>query len=203
MRYANWRKGTRAVKDVALPINRAPGDTTEAPKVGLRPFDGDTQLRVFQDARAMAVAKGVTEPKPGDPLYNFCVQIYTVLYGTVDPDDHEQQFFATVDELLGAQDVGPDGILLLANEHAYWQEEVSPQIGKLEAEDYAKLVDEILGPEGHDFFERLRPSVRWTLVRTMAAQPLISQIFRSISGSTDEAEEKNTGNEPSSNSDAS
>ena len=187
MRYSRWKEGTRAVKDVPLPINRAPGDERESPKIGLKPFTGDTQLRVLQEAREMAIAKGVADPKPGDPIYNFAQAVFTVLHGTVDPEDHETEFFADVGELLGASDVGPDSILMLADDHSVWQEEVSPQIGKLDEDDFARYMLQIAGPEGERFFHSLRPGVQWILVRTMVAQLLNSLISRSLSGPSESA----------------
>ncbi len=186
MRYANWRKGTDAVRVVSLPINRAPGDDSEAPKVGLKPFTGDQQLRVLQEARTMAIQRGVQDPKPEDPLYNFAFAVYTVLHGTVDPEDSKTPFFADVDELLGATELGPDTILMLAEEHKVWQEEVSPQVGKLSKEDFQLITDGLLDPdEGHRFFVGLRPSIRWIWALTTARLLSTLQIFKSLSGQND------------------
>ena len=192
MRYSRWREGTRAVKTVPLPINKAPGDEREPPPVGLKPFTGDTQLRVLQEAREMAIARGVADPKPADPIYNFAQAVYTVLHGTVDPEDQSSPFFADAKELLAATDVGPDAIIMLADQHSVWQEEVSPQIGKIEEDDYTRFVLEVAGPEGERFFQSLRPGVQWILVRTMVAQLLTSLSYKSLSGSSENADSENS-----------
>ncbi len=200
MRYAEWKKGTAAIKPVPLPVNRQPGDETEAPQVGLKPFDGDTQLLVLARARAMAVAKGVADPKADDPIYNFGVQVHTVALGTVDPDDPTRPFFADADELLGAPDLGPDGILMLAEQHDLWQAEVSPQITKLDDGDYGKMLAQVCGPEGADFFARWRPSLRWIFTRTTVAQLQTLLTFKSLSGLSDGDDATSTDSEPSNNS---
>lgn len=227
MKFRDIARGTRAVRVVALPLvnvrcdllpdlpeleeqrekDRAAWEATgkvgAAPdasvSVGLRVLTGDEFGDVLSAARAFAIAKGVADPKEGDPLYELGKMVHTILAAAVDPDapaESAAPFFASADEILSSPHIGRDGIVYLAEQHELWQDQCSPQAGKVGPADLLSMVAQAAGDTTGDFFGRLRPGMRWTLLRTLAALWISSLTDKSPSSSTSEAAPETSPNEP-------
>lgn len=201
MKASNLVRGSLAIRRTKLPLARAPEATTEAdhrdaatmnssaePEVGLRALSGLETALVLQRAREFAVARGVPEPKEDDELYQYGKAVWCCLLGCVDPDSNaarpEPFFDGGLDQLLALDGLGRDGILLLAELQEQWQEEVSPSARDLEGKAFEEAVAQLAGPMGGTFFLNLRPGMRLSLARSMAALLLTLLRGRSPSGSS-------------------
>jgi len=170
MRYSSLRQGVREIRRVSLPLARSPfGDQPALPEVGIRSLTVGEAADAIAGAREFAQARGVKEPKEGDAAFELGLALNTVLIGCVDPDDPAHPpFFDSLEQLQGAHDLGVDAILLL-NEHIQtWQGLLTHGLKSLRAEDVDEYLEAITGSNGLDFFMRLRPGTRWTLVLSMA-----------------------------------
>lgn len=181
----------RAADQAAFEAAQAGSAPSAAPaasvEVGLRVLTGEEAAEVYEKAAEFARARGSSDPKPGDPLYDFGEAIHRVALATVDPDSdpaHPSPFFASVDEMLSSPHVGRDGIIYLAEAQETWQDLCSPQLTKFSA---GELFDQIgkaaaAGDESLRFFELLRPGARWILLRTLASLLLSSRQLKSQLG---------------------
>jgi len=158
-------------------------------EVGLRVLNGDETVDVLERAREFAQARGSKDPKSGDPLYDFGEMVHRVVIAAVDPDSdprNPEPFFASAEELLGSPHIGRDGIILLAEQQETWQDACSPQANNVTPGQLIEMIGRIATAETSDFFEQLRPGMRWICMRTLAALYLSSQTDRLSSGSTTE-----------------
>lgn len=198
-------KGTRVVKRVVMP--RPEGYTVpegvQAPSCDLRALNGLEEQAALTSARTAAIAAGVDDPKPGNPIFDLALMVERLLLACRDPEDNDKPYFDGGSEQL-RQYYGRDGIALLYELQEQQQEETSPSIARFDAEDLiraAALEMTREGPEGAEqaltFFLRLRPGLRVTLVRTLAHLHLSSLVDRSDSGSLSANNTQTTNSKPS------
>ena len=177
-------QGRRATRGLDLPLSLVGEDgKPETCRVELRVLSAGETADVLRLAREFSVARGVKDPKPGEEIYDYAKDLYTALFTVRDPDDG-QPFFASVEEMLSDELVGRDGILMIAEQAHQFQDEVSPSLSKLTVEEMGAFV-EVMAGDGSDaavFFCSLRPGLRLSCVRSMAAQLWNSQGSRSPSG---------------------
>lgn len=193
MKFKDVIKGTRAVRTIPFPLFQNP-DSTEPQKaidVGLRPLNGTELADVLEQAAFKAKEKGVAEPKAGDPLYDFWLQVHTIFLGCVDPDDpkpesSDARFFSSIDEILSAPNLGRDGIAYLYEAQEAWQAHCSPGT-RNEDQSFWGQVTELAATNDPLGFAALHPTSRWIFARSMAVQLLSLLQSKSPSGQPGES----------------
>lgn len=187
MKFSQIIRGTRARKTVTIEGI----DTPEgAPiPIDVRPLNGLEQAETLAKARAFAESRGVKEPRDGEPIYDLGKQVYTLLLACLDhesPGDAPRPFFASADEILEGLDRDRRSYLYELQE--MWEDECAPRPSSMESKDFLAWCMEVCSaPEGDDGpFVRLRPVLRWSCVRTLAAIHVLSQTHKSESGSRSE-----------------
>lgn len=187
MKFANIVRGTRARKTVT--IEGIEDEEGKPIPIDVRPLNGVEQAEVLAKARAFAEGKGVKDPKDGEPIYELGKQTYTLLLGCVDhdsPADKPAPFFASADEILAGLDRDRRSYLYELQES--WEDQCAPRPSEMQAKDFMQwCMDVCAASEGDDGpFVRLRPVLRWSCVRTLAAIHVLSQTHKSESGSPSE-----------------
>src|SRR5688572_14057525 len=140
---AEQRAADKAAIEAAQPGQASPVAPDATVEVGLRVLTGEETAEVLQKAAEFARERGSTDPKPGDPLYDFGEMVHRVVIAAVDPESDPtkpEKFFASVEELLSSPHVGRDGIVLLAEQHETWQDLCSPQALKLSPDELIGFV---------------------------------------------------------------
>lgn len=185
-RFRQITQGTRARK--AFPFQASTSSDGEPVQVDLRPLTSAEEVDALAQARAYAVARGLVEPKEGQPVYDLAVMAFVVLLATLDhdsPADKPAPFFDDVEQVLT---LDRDRLSLLYEAQVSWQELCSPRPTKLSPEEYAGLVyalaTEEVGDAVSPFVARLPRATLVSCARTMARQLLTSPTPRSSSSSS-------------------
>lgn len=168
MKFSSLLLGTRATKRVELPI----GDARHPLLV--RPLTGSEIADVLQRARDFAKARGSTEPKEGDRLYDLGYMVATLVIACADVDNPAAPFFDQGEaQILAALDT--DRITLLYEEQQAFQDECAPRPKEMSANQYMQLVLECAAKEAdaESPFEKLAPGLRRNFVHTLARQHVI------------------------------
>ena len=215
MKASELFSGTRAVRRVRVPVcnfrcellpdlpelaeqrtvDRATWEaaqSTQAPpdtdvEVGLRVMTGLEIAQVLREARKTAKDAGVENPQQGDPIYDLAVAVHTLAVSCVDPDAPTEPFFdGGPQQILESPHLGRDGIVYLHELQENWQELCSPQAHRIDVEELDAMLDELAGPEGWHFFVTLRPGMRWSFMRTMAALLVSYRTWKSTPGASGE-----------------
>jgi hypothetical protein len=191
MRFAEVVRGTRA--DVAAELPRFDGQPEEMPpiKAAVRALNGVEEDAILVAAMNHAKAQGVAEPKSGEPIYDFALMVETVAAAYVDPDspvNDRVKMFDSVD--LVRKWYGREAIAYLYEVQQHHQDKVAPTALRLSPIEYA-IGAEVLGGESEtealSFFFKLRPGLRWNLLRTLAVQRMSLLAPKSTPGLTSEA----------------
>lgn len=178
MKFSEAAKGTRAERVVTVDLAR--GKHTFA----IRPLTGNEEAEALAGARDFTKSKGSVDPKPGDPLFELGIAVHTIAIGCVDVDSPETArapyFDGGAPQILG--ELAREEIAYLYERHAQWQDECSPTVSKLQGgELIAELIRQVEAEDDGPFV-RLRPAVRWHLLRTTARLCLSSPELRSELG---------------------
>jgi hypothetical protein len=191
MKFSDVLRGTRATRDVVLPI------WGQDVPLAVRPLNGLETSMVLERGRAFAVAKGVSDPKDGDRLYDLGLMAHTLAIACVDREGTEKPFFdGGVEQILEALDA--DRIVLLYEAQQALQDECAGRITKLDPATYmAKVVEVAEAKENEDPLADLRPSMRRAWERTTAAQLWSLLRSRSASTSSSDAAAPSSSNAPS------
>lgn len=190
MKFRDIALGNRATKTIPLPLVRDPGaEATAAPMVALRVLNGEEHAEVLEKALQFAKSGGSESPEAGDPLYQFGIQVHTVLVACVDPDapnpeSPDARFFSSVDEIMSSPLIGKDVISYLYELQQAWQEHCSPRVNELTQAEYYNQVAELAKSTDPLGFVALPLGTRWSLARTMAEQLLILLTAKSSSSET-------------------
>ncbi len=184
MRFSAILKGTRARRTVT--IDGIADESGKLVPIDVRALNGIEQGEVLSKARAYAIEKGVKDPKDGEPIYDLGKQVHTLLLACLDSDspaDAPRPFFATAADVL---ELTRDHRCYLYEHQEAWEDWCAPRPSRLNDTDLLKLATEMCAAdEGDDSpFLRLRPVLRWTLLRTLALLHLISPRPKSEDGST-------------------
>lgn len=187
MKFSQIIRGTRARKTVTIEGIETP-DGAAIP-IDVRPLNGLEQADTLGKARAFAEARGVKEPRDGEPIYDLGKQVYTLLLACLDhdsPSDKPAPFFASADEVL---ELDRDRRSYLYELQEMWEDECAPRPSAMESKDFLSwCMDVCAANEGDDGpFVQLRPVLRWSCVRTLAAIHVLSQTHKSASGSPSES----------------
>jgi len=193
-RYGQIKKGVRARKRIELPM--MDGSVVACDVVPLL-SSGDAEI--LAGARAFAIARGVAEPKDGEPLYELGRWVHTIALGCVDPDSpaHAPQpfFDGGVEQILDPKDgLDRDRIALLYVEQELWQDQCAPSPKGMGAGEFLAQVLAHAGvPEGADLpLRRWRPVMQQSFVHTMARQLASLLQLKSLIGSDGAEGEKSS-----------
>lgn len=217
---ATWnqiRKGTRARRRVLLPLSDGPiplrtGEegklrldpaSAHVVQIDLRSLASGEQAEVLAHARADALARGVQEPRPGNPIYDLAEMEHTLLLCCVDPDspaESPRPLFASIEEIRSDPALGSDRVVYLFELFQQFQDECSPQRRHLTLDEAMASMLLLAGEEedARRFFESLGPGLRWICMRTLALQLRISPTPSSASGSPSEARPSGSPTSPTS-----
>jgi hypothetical protein len=157
--------------------------------VALVVLTGDEDDETLYQARAHAIGRGVSDPKPGDPIFDLAVMVHTLLLGCVDPDspvDAPVPFFVSAEQIR--KNLSRDQIVHLHAQHEHWQDECSPRAKKFESENHylGWVIKTAESESPSDFFDLIGPALLWRSVRTLANRHLLLLAERLPAGSTSE-----------------
>lgn len=161
---AAWEQARQAGE--APPV--APDDTI---KVDLRVLTGAEESLVLQRAREHAIAHGVTDPKPGDDLFEIGRAAWSVALGCLDHDSAEQDpkpfFEGGAKEVLDELDADKIGFLFARWE--LWQGECSLAATSMTSDQFYEQVVRVTVSDDSLPFSQMAPVTQWVLVRTLGA----------------------------------
>lgn len=162
-------RGTRAECECELPASAG----GESQRFGVRPLNGLEEAEALRLARSDATEAGVSDPKPGDPVYDLALMVHTLAIGCVDIDsakDARAPFFGG-----GAAEIrrhlSREEIVYLYAQHQAWQDEAAPTALRLTSEEMLVGVATMGGESDEDaarFFLRLRPGMQLSFTRFTA-----------------------------------
>lgn len=181
MKFSQIVKGTRARKAFPLPMP----DGVEY-ELALVPLSGAQEMQAHADARKLAAERGSAEPKAGDPLFERALWATTLAVACVDTESPEaapRPFFdGGAVQIL--DDLDRDRIAYLFEAQQAWQDECAPRPGSMTGDEFLSNVLACARSEdGAELpFERWRPVLRRSFVRSLALQAVISLLPRSPSG---------------------
>lgn len=195
-KFATIKRGVRARTLFNLPllvsVQGPEGETAPSVPVALVALDGHDEAESLAAARAFAIAHGVENPKPGEPLYERGLWLHVVLRTVMDPDipDKNEPFFSGAEEILKFLD--PDRISLLFHAQRAWQAKIAPAPGKMNEVDYLRHIVELAyaaeeeDRTGEMFpvpFDALPLAMQLRFTRRVAAQFSTWSYHKSLSGS--------------------
>lgn len=178
-RFRDIVRGARARETVSVAL-----DDGEM-RMDLRLLSVDEETDAIARARARAIAKGLAEPKAGEPLYDISLMAETV-FAAARVVGGEDAFF---DAASDVSSLDRDTIQYLYQAHALFTDRCSPRLLKMSPEEFVAGIAVLASEDSESirFFERLGPGLQWIYTRTLARQAVTSQTLRSGSGSTSEA----------------
>lgn len=168
-RLSQITQGTRARRPLRLSFGEA-----EA-VVDVRPLTAAEEIEALAEARAYAIAKGLPEPKEGEPVYDLAVMAHIAAKACLDHDQPVASvpFFDSAEQALS---LDRDRLQMLYEGWSTWQDELSPRKGKLSADEYALLIFQLAeGGEGgagdaDPFLLNLPRATLASCLRTLARQ---------------------------------
>lgn len=188
-KFSQIVKGTRARRRVLLPLGDAPAMvpaltsdgasvvevSPDAVPVDLRPLTSGEQAEVLSRAAADAKARGVTDPRDGNPIYDLAEMEHTLALACLDPDspaDAPRPFFdGGVEQIRSSPDLGRDRIAFLFAHFQQFQDECSPSLRKVDPAQMVASLDILGGDDdrmAQDFFGSMGLGLRWIYMRTLA-----------------------------------
>lgn len=178
-RFRDIVRGARARETVTFSV-----DETET-RLDLRVLSADEESEALSRARARAMAKGLVDPKAGEPIYDIAVMAET-LFSAARVVGGEEPFFDTSADVSS---LDRDTIQYLYQAHSLFTDRCSPRLMKMSPEEFVAGIAVLAGEDSESirFFERLGSGMQWIYTRTLARQAVISQTLRSESGSTSAA----------------
>lgn len=136
----------------------------------LRPMVGDDDALALQRAREFAQARGVAEPREGEPIYELALAVESLAIACVDPDDAAKPFFDGGAAQIRAH-LDRDRILYLYETLTTWQASFSPREHTLDWPTFVAKVYELATAGEADAdapFARWAPAMRESFTRTLA-----------------------------------
>ncbi len=163
--FSTIAKGERARKRVTA--TTIAGDEFAC---DLRPVMGEDDAVALQRSREFALARGVAEPKEGEPIYELAIAVETLALACVDPDDASKPFFDGGSAQIRAH-LDRDRILYLYETLTTWQTSFSPREHGLDWGTFVARVYDLATAGEADAdapFVRLAPATRASFTRTLA-----------------------------------
>lgn len=175
---AEQRAADRKAWEAAQPGQAPPVAPDQTVEVGLRVLSGDETATVYEKAAAFARSRGSVKPEETDPVYALGVSVYTCAIACVDPDSSPTEpvpFFgdgsieSAAKEILDSPHLGRDGIVYLAEQHELWQDLCNPQGLKMNPFEMWNAIGKVAVEADHQTFLAMRPGLRVSFARFMAA----------------------------------
>jgi len=165
-------KGALARKTVSVTFV---GDASPT-EVDVAVLDSAQEAEALAGALAFAKARGSTDARDGDPLYDLGLWVHTCLLACMDPESPAGApvpFFSNIEEMLRSKRVTPEHFAYLYEMQEEWQEEHAPYVRQLSDGEVMTRAVRIAAGELLPFLE-LRPGTRWNFTRTLAFQYVAS-----------------------------
>lgn len=187
MKFSSLLLGKKAERAIDFPL--VTGDELQTVPSVLVPLTGTEESEVLAYALRFAKEKGAENPKEGEPLYDLAVMVGTIERGCLDPDSPKEARGSVFDggaaQIL--DNLPRETIAFLYERQQQWQDECSPSVRKVTADQLVAEVIKLAEAEDDLPFVRLSPGLRWILARSMARQLLSSLGDNSPPGSLSEA----------------
>jgi hypothetical protein len=180
--FADLIKGPAAHKTILYPLpgTRADFDTGawkgDTIPIAIRVLSISEEAEVVFSAREYS--KGGAD---GDALFDLGVQVHTILRACLDAEHPERPFFDSFEQVAGEKTITRDHIAYLYEQQQLWQDECSPRPAKMTREQFMISVARTAGGDPSDFLGMSR-ALRWSFMRSMAAQLLALLAAKSTSG---------------------
>lgn len=185
--FAQVEQGALAERPIGIPCIGRDGKPIELKSLVV-PLVGEEDSTAIAFGRKHAVRGGVADPTPLDPLFDLGHQAAIVALAFKDPDSGEagkrEPTFASADEVLGG--LTRETITFLFSQFQAWADECSPTRRSMSVAEILagiRLIAEE-GDDGQRFFAACGPSMRWSLVHSMAKQLVSLLETKSPSGSS-------------------
>lgn len=179
-KFSNLLAGTRKRKRVQLPL--ISGDPVDVDLRMLTPLE---TVAVIEGATEFARTRKAAEIADGNAIYDLGIQVHTLAVAVVDPEvpDREVPFFdGGVEQILSSQLLARDAIAWLFAMYEQHVDEFALARSELTEDGMRQLIES--SAEGDLIpFSKLRPTMQWIFVRSMAALLRISLKASSSSGS--------------------
>jgi hypothetical protein len=194
MKFAKFQElalGFEARRKVDLPLLN--GTVVAVDVVAVPTFE---IIDIESDACKFAEKKGVVNPKPGQPIYDRALHMYTVLRTCLDHDVREKQerFFESLDQIGNHLD--PDRVAFLYHHQRAWQEKISPLgYGDLSPEKFIEMGLSMAYGGEEDFslpFDNSPRRTQLSFVRQLARAYFGLLSHKSTAGSLSADEETNS-----------
>lgn len=189
-KYADISRGPKGSRLVRVPFAGSGGAFSVSPEGELvhgQPDGYDVAVRVLSNteeadalgaARRRAIAKGLTDPKAGDQIYDLAVMVETCAIACLDPNGSER-FFESADQIWNELD--RDTIAYIYQAQSAYADACSPRVRTLGPEEYIAGLAVLAGEDESAsirFFERCGPGLQWRFARTLACQLLMRQTLK-------------------------
>lgn len=185
MKFSAIAKGTRRERPASFPYPGSNGETIECALL-LRPLTDAEEIDAHAFATSHAASKGIKDPQPNNPIYDSAFMAHALACGCLDPESPASArvaFFASANEVL--ENLTRDQRVYVFELLESWQDECSPSIRKLSAEQML-AAGEVLakgGSEAERFLDSLAPSMLRSFARFMGSQLSILLEPKSLPGS--------------------
>lgn len=180
MKFSSLQLGARAERVIELPNRQHEGKPVE---IILRALTAAEESDALRRGFEFAIQKGNEKPAAGDPLYDLGVMVHTLALGCLDPDspiDDRTPFFdGGADQIMK---LGRETIHFLYQRQELWQDECSPYMRTMSADELMAKVQEVASSSDDGPFLRMSPATRWIFTRTTARLLLGSREDKSASG---------------------
>lgn len=180
-RFADVAKGVKAYCKKTLPLL----DDVKT-QIAIAPLSFGEEGDAYAAARQYAIAKGVADPKNGEPIYERALALHIVCASCFDPDlvpDTRVKFFDSIQQIEELLD--HDRVAMLFQWQRAWQREISPSPKGYTPQEYLKMVVMTLEADEREEipFDYLPPTAQRSLLRFTSALCLSLLQLRSPSGS--------------------
>lgn len=185
--FRDIQRGRRARKTIPFPLDNAKwkdgawsGNTTPVDVRVLTPGD---DVDVYADAGRYARDRGA-EPRLGDPIYDYALQVHTLLRACIDTDspaDEPAPFFESFDQVMRDESISREHVAYLYEQQQRWQTECSPRQHTMTPAAFAESVLRLAGGDAADFLG-MSPGMQLSFARSMAVRLASSRVDRSSSG---------------------
>jgi hypothetical protein len=129
------------------------------------------EAELLRKAREFAKARGLTDPRDGDPLYEYGRWLHTCVMACVDaksPREEPRPFFdGGAEQILSSRVLTRAHLAYLAEHQEIWQAENAPYRNIVSDDALMERIRKI-GEGDIDPFAELEPSMRWLFTRTLA-----------------------------------
>lgn len=137
-----------------------------------------------REARAHAVKQGLSDPRPGDEIYDRALMRETLARACLDQSNQENEspfFPGGAEQIRSSRIMTPEVVEYLHTVQELHQDAVNPLAKDLSAAEYMAAVLKTAGGDP-SFFASSRPGTQWSFLHTLASQLAGSMMHASASG---------------------